>query len=111
MLGWAVVVLISIQMTMIIFIQQEQFIILFIIITVIIITVIIITDIIIDLLLRRKNTTNIITDLDQKKHIRAVMIDLQDRNQTPITHHEEETQGLMAIEEEMVAVIEDKIKK
>ena len=39
------------------------------------------------------------------------MIDLQDRNQTPITHHEEETQGLMAIEEEMVAVIEDKIKK
>ena len=103
MLGWAVVVLISIQMTMIIFIQQEQFIILFIIITVIII--------IIDLLLRRKNTTNIITELDQKKHIRAVMIDLQDRNQTPITHHEEETQGLMAIEEEMVAVIEDKIKK
>ena len=92
MLGWAVVVLISIQMTMIIFTQQEQFIILFIIITVIIITV-------------------IITDLDQKKHIRAVMIDLQDRNQTPITHHEEETQGLMAIEEEMVAVIEDKIKK
>ena len=106
MLGWAVVVLISIQMTMIIFTQQEQFIILFIIITVIIITVIII-----DLLIRRKNTTNIITDLDQKKHIRAVMIDLQDRNQTPITHHEEETQGLMAIEEEMVAVIEDKIKK
>ena len=39
------------------------------------------------------------------------MIDLQDRNQTPITHHEEETQGLMAIEEEMVAVLEDKIKK
>lgn len=108
MLGWAVVVLISIQMTMIIFIQQEQFIILFIIITVIII---IIDIIIIDLLLRRKNTTNIITELDQKKHIRAVMIDLQDRNQTPITHHEEETQGLMAIEEEMVAVIEDKIKK
>lgn len=105
MLGWAVVVLISIQMTMIIFTQQEQFIILFIIITVIII------DIIINLLRRRKNTTNIITDLDQKKHIRAVMIDLQDRNQTPITHHEEETQGLMAIEEEMVAVIEDKIKK
>ena len=104
MLGWAVVVQLSIQMTMITFTQQEQFIILFIIITVIII-------IIIDLLLRRKNTTNIITDLDQKKHIRAVMIDLQDRNQTPITHHEEETQGLMAIEEEMVAVIEDKIKK
>lgn len=102
MLGWAVVVQLSIQMTMIIFTQQEQFIILLIIITVIII---------IDLLLRRKNTTNIITDLDQKKHIRAVMIDLQDRNQTPITHHEEETQGLMAIEEEMVAVIEDKIKK
>ena len=102
MLGWAVVVQLSIQMTMITFTQQEQFIILFIIITVIII---------IDLLLRRKNTTNIIIDLDQKKHIRAVMIDLQDRNQTPITHHEEETQGLMAIEEEMVAVIEDKIKK
>lgn len=39
------------------------------------------------------------------------MIDLQNRNQTPIEHHEEGTQGLMAIEEEMVAVIEDKIKK
>ena len=39
------------------------------------------------------------------------MIDLQNRNQTPIEHHEEETQDLIAVKEEMVVIIEDKIKK
>ena len=38
------------------------------------------------------------------------MIDLQNRNQTPIEHHEDETQDLIAVEEVVVAVIEDKIK-